>query len=667
MDRAFDVWNLKNEQYYWELNYALQKQDLSLLENILEKYFVEFIIFDDNIIFPGEKIYAKQAVKTKELLDKSGKLQKIAQFGKITVYHTTFQTKPIILNHLPSSPGFKFSHFDPAFLNFTHYFVNPSNPTFFYPFADLFTNRLQDELSFQVKENLDSWEIEKNIPFSMENYQLVESPEVNPALSAPLYPNFESLLPSTPSQEIKIPPEALIKPRHCAPQSPDGWIKFARKKDAVVLKTKDAALCVDWQNYEFFKKIKEPVVVEVEFEYLSSSDEWPQFCLWNKAKQRCLNRKEFPFLGFSHQWQKYAEKIFFNPKEERIDNLAIILDGYRQKEEKQISYRNIKLKIYPAQNLSSPFYIKLTSRVKKGNKKLIVEIPKIRSPWFIDNPIQKNLFKLKPKSCNPTFKNGWYNLEPLEEGGKKFIRLSATNNDSCSSWYFPELPLSLGWLVEIEYRHVKGYPLLVSSFGGEGKYKFFYTKLEKVKDWKKAYFVIPAVSQFEKGITLTFSNSSFNQKETVNDISSLRIIPLNWDYLTSLRIQKNGSFPLVSQTTSTQAKGNIWYYTVAFNPQVEKKNYLVLPQSYDQGWVAVKFEGVRPQLLKNHVLVNNWANGWEIDSSKIKGKQLKVYLLFLPNLLEIGGIILLVGLIAAVLYSPEKFFRNEKQGKNLVK
>jgi len=138
LDRAFDVWNLKNEQYYWELNYALQKQDLSLLENILEKYFVEFIIFDDNIIFPGEKIYAKQAIKTKELLDKSGKLKKIAQFGKITVYHTTFQTKPIILNHLPSSLGFKFSHFDPASLNFTHYFVNPSNPTFFYPFADLF-------------------------------------------------------------------------------------------------------------------------------------------------------------------------------------------------------------------------------------------------------------------------------------------------------------------------------------------------------------------------------------------------------------------------------------------------------------------------------------------------------------------------------------------------
>ena len=41
LDRAFDVWNLKNEQYYWELSTALQKKNPTELNKIFQKYLIE--------------------------------------------------------------------------------------------------------------------------------------------------------------------------------------------------------------------------------------------------------------------------------------------------------------------------------------------------------------------------------------------------------------------------------------------------------------------------------------------------------------------------------------------------------------------------------------------------------------------------------------------------
>src|SRR3989344_1261697 len=62
---------------------------------------------------------------------------------------------------------------------------------------------------------------------------------------------------------------------------------------------------------------------------------------------------------------------------------------------------------------------------------------------------------------------------------------------------------------------------------------------------------------------------------------------------------------------------------------------LVLSQSFDKGWKAYEvisdkgkakswinnvFPFVFGRELKEHVLVNNWANGWVIDSEKLKVK-----------------------------------------------
>lgn len=149
LDRAFDVWNLKNEQYYWEISSALQQYNSDQLDKIFQKYSIQYIIFDNNVFFPDEKIYNNIAIVTKEKLDSMSSLQQIGQFGQITVYQTPYVTQKYLVHHPVSINKFRFYYYDPAFYEFDNYINNHQN-NFQYPFINLFTNRLPSEQNFSV-------------------------------------------------------------------------------------------------------------------------------------------------------------------------------------------------------------------------------------------------------------------------------------------------------------------------------------------------------------------------------------------------------------------------------------------------------------------------------------------------------------------------------------
>ena len=104
LDRAFDVWNLNNENYYWELTYILQKNDHQLFLDLLQKYSIQYAYYDDAAYFPGQLVFDKIALNTKELLQRSRELTPIAHFGSITVYQTPFATAPYLAPSQESFP-----------------------------------------------------------------------------------------------------------------------------------------------------------------------------------------------------------------------------------------------------------------------------------------------------------------------------------------------------------------------------------------------------------------------------------------------------------------------------------------------------------------------------------------------------------------------------------
>jgi hypothetical protein len=559
-DRAFDVWNLKNERYYWELTYALQNQDLNLLESIFNKYSIEYIVFDDEIIFPENKNWAKLALKTKDLIQQAEFLEHQTTFDNIFVYKKVkkSQTKPYLT----------------------------ANKNYY--------SALDQIPDYQLKETAD--------------FQPPANQEINPG-------QLEKI------DEINLGPEDFINPHHCAAILDESEINYQTKNNEMILTANQTALCLDWENYDYFNQFQSPKLIVIEFEYKTSTDEWPQYCLWDITNSECKNRKDFPKQGFSQEWNTYSETIIFNPENEKITNFSLIADAH-QKENQEIKYRNISMKIYQAP-------------------------PEIKLPMTIENPIETNLVRLQPQTCNE-YQQGGYDLD---FNPNKYLRLSSVNNNSCYTWAFNHLPLNQSYQVKIKYRNVNGHPLTIAASSLDGQYQIYQNILSDKKDWQTKYFVLPPYNTEQKGIQIRFNNNSFSYQESINDIGSIEIHPADIKY-------PNPQPP--TEKSYLKSKSSIWKYSVSLNDQMLnnkpasssqggwENKYLVLPQAYDSGWTAIYFDGWRPRILKNHVLINNWANGWSVGQLKVQNEKFKVYLVFWPQLLQFVGFCLLAGTIVYI-------------------
>jgi len=618
LDRAFDVWSLNNEQYYWELSYALQTQNISLIENIFDKYFIEYVLFDDNVFFPGEKEYAKISLNTKKLLEDSEKLKKVAEFGNLTLYRFHKSTVPtIVFGDIVESNFNGFYSQDLYFNNFGNYISNSQKPNIYYPFNSMFSNRFQNELTFSVEELDDKLVLEIPVEY-FENFNLKQN---NNFSSETIFLN-QDISQGYPIAQVEIPLDELSNFRNCASEKSNSEF-YSKSNNDITFEAVNASPCVDWKYSRAFNELDQPYIVKIEFEYKSKTDEWPQYCLLS-SKGNCLNNKDFPLKGFSNHWEIYSEEILIDPKQDKVVNFSLILDAYNENIEKQISYRKIKLTFYPVD--ASRLSKNISYNIIQNGENIYFEIPKLLSNIYIGDLVEKNLYKLRSINCNSTLPNTG-KIELIDNQQEKFIRQSVTHGDSCLIWNFPELSLDRGWLVKVEYRNKKGYPLLVSGFDGHDRYKFFYTKLTSEEEWQDAYFVIPAYSQTHNGLALLFDTISYNNSESINDIKSLKIFPLPWEYLQSISYQSGNI--IKSETHLTEFSGNIWHYEIKnINTATQTNKTLILPQSYDKGWIAItdNFK------LLDHYEISNWANGWQIE-----GNPEKIYIIFWPQILQFIG------------------------------
>ncbi len=84
--RDFDRWNLKNEKAYREISYAIYSQDLDLLEDLLQKYNIHWLLLDKNIISPEEDGKVLFFKESEELLSLSKNIKLIKEFDNLKIY-----------------------------------------------------------------------------------------------------------------------------------------------------------------------------------------------------------------------------------------------------------------------------------------------------------------------------------------------------------------------------------------------------------------------------------------------------------------------------------------------------------------------------------------------------------------------------------------------------
>jgi len=131
------------------------------------------------------------------------------------------------------------------------------------------------------------------------------------------------------------------------------------------------------------------------------------------------------------------------------------------------------------------------------------------------------------------------------------------------------------------------------------------------------YFLVPPMGE-GRGYTVNISNLTFGGSVSINDLEYLALTPFPYDFIKTLHKELDGGKP-----------GSLVVYN----------------QAFDRGFVA--FCGLLP-CPSEHVVVNNWANGWVFDVGGRGGSEStdsidvnNVVILFWPQLLEYSGFLML--------------------------
>jgi len=275
------------------------------------------------------------------------------------------------------------------------------------------------------------------------------------------------------------------------------------------------------------------------------------------------------------------------------------------------TFRNIK--IYSVENT-------IASQIVLDELKVLT--PFVSEPYKIANNMS-----FGGKATEMDHYNRYCNLlqnqdeMPNISGTPGVLTYSSAENAVCDSFPFPYLPQTTGYLLEVRAHNVAGAPLRMCLTNEFSKRCDLYVELPKNPEMESYYYLIPPMGD-EMGYTVNFSNLIFGSDYTENQLESVRLSPIPYNYLRSFHTEvlpENG------------------------------KQLIVLNEAYEKGWTA--FCGLVP-CKAEHVTVNNWANGWVFegkrDASGIK-------FIFLPELLEYLGLLILIPVAIFTFRYKEKF------------
>lgn len=220
----------------------------------------------------------------------------------------------------------------------------------------------------------------------------------------------------------------------------------------------------------------------------------------------------------------------------------------------------------------------------------------------------------------------------IKNAFERFIEYSSQEGPFCDHFSYQNLNPDKAYLFTITSRNIKGLPLRVCITSHFSKRCDIYAQLLRSKDFIQEIFLLPPMKN-GNGFDININNFGIKGTPSVNHLKSIQVTPFDYS--------------LLAKAEDVQIKSK------------DSSEVLVLPQSYDNGWKAYKIElkGQKSKIksflvyafpflfgkeLKEHVLVNNWANGWILDNS-LDANSYTLVIAFLPQYLEYAGLILLIG------------------------
>ncbi len=615
VDRAFDVWGVTSENSYNELSHALYSKNKEDLLRVLNKFQISYLVLDKNIYSntsPKSLFYNE----TEEILKEIPGIKREATFGKIEIYKVDLKSKPnnfvFSTPLLPSSNEVTFNNLDTAYKSLGNY-KSSTNPSNYYPFSSLYTNKLQLD-KFKVSEKGNEITLTSSLP-KVDSYTLI-LPDLKTEKVVPV----EIVSTFDPITET-----SLVSAKVLFPKVSLGNQTLIDNKITLY------PLFVAPANATYSLAVNNVRVTNINLSKLQSLITFLQ-----------LENDNYFTLADQNSGVQYVQTI----TSEYLNSL----EGLSKKT--------------------------LTLRgVSKGTP-LSISFTKVTDSFYGYSFAGSNFEN--SKDCNE-FRNG--DIQIIKDS--KNLTLKSMDDSSCTSTNASTLPHDSGYLIKTGTKHVSGRTLhfwILNENQGISPIDIY---LDPKKE--TSYFVIPPTNDLGVGYSFHLDNVSLGNVSVENMLSQVEVSRIPYTYLTNISLSKPyTTYP--SDVSLSVDHPNESLYIVQASNKSNNPYTIVLGQSFDSGWKAYNIEIGKNESnitkflkqlfpfifgkeVKGHVMINNWANGWEIQGSSQSQSFVIVYL---PQYLQYAGfaalVLTLVSLIVAQLRKADPYFKDKiKELKRKIK
>lgn len=602
MSRSFDVWSKHNENYFWQLNQALIREDFDLVEKIFASYDIRWVLYDPNMVSCRDK---ESVFGNQDLVDY---LKNKSNYKLVTSFDSGVVEKIEIYERQNNSDGFVNFVNNPVNVGPTYdwsdldqmnspYISNQKKPyDLFFPFRNALNKRGDDFLENHITEDERKIFISSLLPKNLVGYTLT------------------------------VP--SVVKENGYYPVR----IELTRKEENI---------------FDVLLSIEKPSI------YLDglvlTKEQQPHF-----LGEVELFEQDGHEVFFNDRVSFGVNYIYYGSLSKNLRNEISIVS----KEGKELfnwKEEDVFMETY-AQNLEA----ELVKLPEYGSGELKVSFSKNLGIYSSDSSQINNLVGAVPRSCAiSSIGSGQNQFEIFEN---LYTRMISINNGQCLSFSVPEISTNDSYLVKINSRNISGQQLkfkILNNNNSTGVDLFF----QADDHFTDKYIVLPPTFRNELGYDFVFENKSSSFNSSVNDLGKVQIWSFPYQLISQLmlaspNLEEDG--PVLISPNYSFSHPNPAFYVIGM-PFPSEGSHLVLNQSFAPEWLAFTSQQSFPyfELLENHHPFNNWANAWELPEQADDGSfaQQTIYLFFWPQALQFIGFGLLVGafvILSILAFSKEK-------------
>jgi len=686
MSRTFDVWNLKNEEFYNEFQYAIYSEDPEWLRSVLNKYQIDYVLIDKNVISPGadESLFFDQS---EELLSNVGSVSFDKSFGDSILIYKVKQDYPT--NEYVYTPE------EILATNTTYIFnddkdlvqklkngdelivQNPNDgqaklivPTLDDKnvFAKVSLNQLASLVNVQYfypkilaanrfifnQENLKSYQINLG---AIDNHKILVGDVVltpnNPEEVILLNNNSHiRLFDSNIFNTINLSDNANSSEVYDCAGATGGKLPDIYPSSLKIF-SNDKPVCVRFSTPIPTDK---DMILKVSLDTSSSVGSTVRYCLRNSITNQCENdfknttQLQYVFVsaGTNLQFEIILEtsKPFNQYSEGYARNIII----------KEYSIAQDILMDFPHQTAQKEYEFLLSKNDFPLKVQLVSD--EITAQKYLPGGMSYNPF---PSNCSEFNQKSYDRI--FDEFNKTFeyVSESAVSCDDIDTEFIRP---GSSYLVTFDTKNIIGMGLNFCLASDE------FNKClvqDRLKGDGLESFILPAYPA-AGDISIHLDNQSIGNYPSRNILSSVTVKKVPYTWLKGLILRDADNFEKPNNILVKQVKKTLTY---KYQVTVKKLSnvgtsattgLIILNQSYENGWGLYDakscFLGLTtPFTCKKanaeHVLAKNWANGWSVPS-----EDAEYLIIFWPQYLQFFGYILLVG---SMLGFGIAFYRRKKK------